>query len=96
MSLGQDVGLILLFTDYAIPWLKFCISDNELQISKKQHQIPNSPSECFLGLKQWFSLNLWVTTSLRVSDPVTGAACQIWRMSDIYITIHNGQITVMK
>lgn len=55
MLLGQDGGLILLFTDYAIPWLKFCISDNDLQISNKQHQIPNPHSECFLGLKPWLS-----------------------------------------
>lgn len=36
--LGQDVGLISLFTDCTVPLLKFRIGDNELQ-SKNRNQI---------------------------------------------------------
>lgn len=41
-------------------------------------------------------LNLWVVTPLRSHDPVTGVACQIPWISDIYIIIHkSSKITVM-
>lgn len=60
MLLEQDVGLILPFTGYTVPLLKFCVSDNELQISNKQDQNPDSHLECFLDLNQWV-LNPWVT-----------------------------------
>ena len=98
--LGQDVGLI--FAIYRLHYtIVKCISDNELQISKKQDQKPNPHLECFLGLKQWFltcgsqPLGWWTTLSqgshsgYPACEMFTSwfitAKLQLWSSSDIIL-----------